>query len=138
LLADRFKLQLRQEEKEFPVYALMVHKSGPKVRPLKDGEASRCTRDNSFICGITTIAELAKSLQYAVGRPVLDKTGLDGKFDILLDFDVYSSRSQTPPPDYDKPSLMTALQEQLGLRLEPQKALFPALAVENIQRTTGN
>jgi uncharacterized protein (TIGR03435 family) len=139
LLADRFKLQLRQEAKrDFPVYGLVVDKNGPKLRPLKDGEVSRCGRDNSFMCGITTTAQLAKSLQYTVDRPVLDKTGLDGKFDVLLDFDTYSSRGQTPPPDYDKPSLASALQEQLGLRLQPQKESFPVLVVESIQRPTAN
>ena len=95
LLADRFKLQFRQEVKETPVFALMVDKNGPKLRPLKEGEASRCGRDNSFMCGIRTTAQLAKSLQYAEGRPVLDKTGLDGNFDVLLDFDTYSIRGQT-------------------------------------------
>lgn len=138
LLADRFKLKLRREARDFDVYALVVDKSGPKLRPLKDGEASGCGRDNSFMCGITTAAQLAKMLQYTVGRPVLDKTGLDGKFDVLLDFDTYASRGQTPPPDYDKPSLVTALREQLGLRLEPQKASFPTLVVENVQRPTEN
>jgi len=138
LLADRFKLKLRRETKDFDVYALVVDKSGPKLRPLKDGEASGCGRDNSFMCGITTVAQLAKMLQYTVGRPVLDKTGLDGRFDVLLDFDTYSSRGQTPPPDYDKPSLVTALREQLGLRLEPRKATFPMLAVETVQRPTEN
>ena len=138
LLADRFKLKLRRETKDFDVYALVVDKSGPKLRPLKDGEASGCGRDNSFMCGITTVAQLAKMLQYTVGRPVLDKTGLDGRFDVLLDFDTYSSRGQTPPPDYDKPSLSTALREQLGLRLEPRKETFPMLVVETVQRPTEN
>jgi uncharacterized protein (TIGR03435 family) len=138
LLADRFKLQLRREVRDFPVYGLLVDRNGPKLRPLKDGEVSRCGRDNSFACGITTTAQLAKSLKNIVGRPVLDKTGLDGKFDVLLDFDTYSSLGQTPPPDFDKPSLTTALQEQLGLRLEPQKASLPVLVVESIQRPTEN
>ena len=138
LLADRFRLQFRQEVKEIPVFALMVDKNGPKLRPLKEGEASRCGRDNSFMCGIRTTAQLAKSLQYAEGRPVLDKSGLDGNFDVLLDFDTYSIRGQTPPPDYDKPSLVRALHEQLGLRLEPQKASFPMLVVESVRRPTEN
>jgi uncharacterized protein (TIGR03435 family) len=90
------------------------------------------------MCGITTIAQLAKSLQYSVDRPVLDKTGVGGKFDILLDFDTYSVRGQTPPPNYDKPSLVEALREQLGLRLEPQRASFPVLVVENVERPTEN
>lgn len=138
LLADRFKLRLRQGAKELSVYELRIDRNRPKLRPLQDGEASQCGRDNSFACGIRTPAQLAKSLQYLVNRPVIDKTGIDGRFDILLDFDVYSSRGQTLPPGFDKPSVFKALQEQLGLRLDPQKTLFPALVVESIQRPSEN
>ena len=92
LLADRFKLRIRNEIKGFSVYHLVVEKKGFLGRPLKDGEVSRCGRDNSFACGFTTIAQLAKVLQYFTGRPVLDRTGVDGSFDLLLDFDTFSSR----------------------------------------------
>jgi uncharacterized protein (TIGR03435 family) len=138
MLTDRFKLQLRREMKEFPIYNLVVDKSGPKLRPLAKGEASRCARDNSVICGMTSTAQLANYLKIFAGRPVMDKTGLDGRYDVLLDFDTYSSRGQTPPADYDKPSLEKALQEQLGLRLVPDKMQLPVLIVESIQRPTEN
>jgi uncharacterized protein (TIGR03435 family) len=52
---------------------------------------SKCTRDNSFVCGLKTPAQLAESLQYFVGRPVLDQIAMAGRFDILLDFDVYAA-----------------------------------------------
>ena len=90
------------------------------------------------MCGIRTPAELASYLKSAVGRPVFDKTGVDGKFDVLLDFDVYSIRGQTPPADYDKPSLTDALHDQLGLRLVPNKVSLPVLVVERTQRPTAN
>jgi uncharacterized protein (TIGR03435 family) len=135
LLADRFKLRLRQETKEFPVYALVVEKNGPKVKPLKDGESGSC---NSLACAIETIAQMAKGLENFAGRPILDKTGLEGRFSLPLDFDVYEARAETPPPDYNKPSLFTALREQLGLRLEPQKAILPALVIASITRPTEN
>jgi len=69
---------------------------------------------------------------------VFDKTGLEGKFDILLLFDVYSIRGQTPPAGYDQPSLYSALQQQLGLRLEQQKTSMPVIVVDSIQRPTEN
>ena len=138
LLADRFKLQLRRETKEIAVYELVIDKSGPKLTPLEDGEKSRCGRDNSFVCGIRTPETLASSLKYLVGRPVIDKTGIDGRYDILLDFDAYTTRGETPPPGYDKQSVFKALQDQLGLRLEPQKMFLPSLVVESIQRPTEN
>jgi uncharacterized protein (TIGR03435 family) len=108
------------------------------MRALKAGEPPPCRRGDSFVCGMTTVAELANWLKYIVGRPVLDKTGVAGRFDLQLDFDIYSIRGQTPPQDYNKPSVFSALQEQFGLRLEPQKAPFPVLVVESIQRPTEN
>jgi uncharacterized protein (TIGR03435 family) len=138
LLADRFGLQLRREEKEFPVYNLVADKGGPKLRPLKEVEPSRCTRDNSFICGIRTTAVLAESLKNIVGRPVFNETKVQGRFDILLDFDVYAIRGMATPPDYDKPQFATALREQLGLRLEPAKRMLPVLVVEKIDRPPEN
>src|SRR6266853_1924352 len=54
LLADRFKLQLREEPRDVPVYHLVVDRSGPKLRALRDGEAPPCRAGGSFICGITT------------------------------------------------------------------------------------
>ena len=60
LLADRFNLKLRRETKEFQVYALVVDKDGPRVRPLKDGEPDTCRMDNSFACGVRTMASWHK------------------------------------------------------------------------------
>ena len=138
LLADRFNLKLRRETKEFQVYALVVDKDGPRVRPLKDGEPDTCRMDNSFACGVRTMASLAQRIKPFAGRPVLDKTGLEGTYDIKLDFDVYELLGTTPPPGYNKPPLAAALREQLGLRLEPQKAPLPLLVIEDVQRPTGN
>jgi uncharacterized protein (TIGR03435 family) len=131
-------LRLRREEREFPVFVLRADKGGPKLTPLKEGENSKCGRDNSFVCGLKTPGQLAKSLQHIVGRPVLDQTGAAGTFDILLDFDVYATRGQAPPGDYEKPSLTTALREQLGLRMEADKAMFPVLVVEKVERPGEN
>jgi uncharacterized protein (TIGR03435 family) len=140
-LADRFKLQLRRDTVAIPVFALVINKGdkgGFKLMPLKEGEASHCGRDNSFACGLRTTADLAKSLQYIVKRPVLDQTNVDGRFDLLLDFDVYAFMDRTPPPDWNKPSLEAALAEQLGLKLVPQQTMLPRLVVESIQRPTEN
>jgi uncharacterized protein (TIGR03435 family) len=138
LLTDRFKLRFHQETKEFSVFNLVVDKSGPKLAPLKDGEKSGCTGTNSNVCGMRTTAQLANNLHHAVGGPVFDKTGIEGNFDILLLFDVYSIRGQTPPAGYDQPSLYTALPQQLGLRLEQQKSSMPVIVVDSIQRPSEN
>ena len=84
------------------------------------------------------MTDLATWLRAIVGRPVLDKTGVAGRFELLLDFDTYSIRGQAPPADYNKPSVFEALKEQFGLRLEPQKAQTQVLVVESIRRPTEN
>ncbi len=141
LLADRFKLKLRRDTAAIPVFALVIDrgdKGSFKLRPLKEGEQSKCTRDNSVSCGMRTTADLAKSLKYFVGRPVLDRTNVDGRFDLLLDFDIYAIMNRTPPADWNKPSLEAALAEQLGLKLVSQQAMLPRLVVESIQRPDEN
>jgi uncharacterized protein (TIGR03435 family) len=138
LLAERCQLRIRQEAKEFPVYDLVVAKGGPKIRAMKPGEQSNCRRDNSAICGIRTMARLADFLTGAARGPVFDKTGIQGDYDLLLDYDVYEGGDQPAPPDYNKPSLSFALQQQLGLKLEPRKASLPVLVIESISRPTEN
>ncbi|HEX3570747.1 MAG TPA: TIGR03435 family protein [Acidobacteriaceae bacterium] len=138
LLTDRFKLQVREETRAFPVYNLVVDKNGPKLTPLKEGEASRCGRDNSFACGMRTPGRLTGVLGTMLGRPVFDKTGIEGSYDVLLDFDVYSAQGKTPPPDYDKPSLTAALHDQLGLHLEPATVSLPVVVIESIERPSEN
>jgi uncharacterized protein (TIGR03435 family) len=138
LLAGRFKLKFHRESKEFPTYGLVVDKNGPKFKTLKPGESQNCSRENTEICGIKTTAELARWLRYSVGRPVLDETGISGEHNMLVWFDTYSIRGQAPPPDYTRPDLFTALREQLGLRLDAQKAPFPILVIDDVQRPTEN
>jgi uncharacterized protein (TIGR03435 family) len=138
LLNERFMLRLHEERRDLPVYDLVVDKGGPKLRRLKDEEPPPCRHIPSAICGLTTTTDLATWLKYIVGRPVFDKTGVDGRFELLLDFDIYSTRGQAPPPDYNRPSVFEALKEQFGLRLEPQKTPTPVLVIESIQRPTEN
>lgn len=138
LLAERFQLKVRHESRVFPVYDLVVTNGGPRIRALKTGDKSTCGRDNSAMCGIRTMSRLAEMLTIWTGRPVFDKTGIQGDHDLLLDFDVYEIRGQPAPPDYDKPTLTVALREQLGLNLEPRKSSLPVLVIEDIHRPDPN
>jgi len=138
LLADRFQLKLRKEERDFPAMALVADKNGPELRALKEGEPSKCSRDNSYVCGIRTPADLARSLKNFVGKPVFDETGVTGRYDILLDFDTDTALGRTPKPGLDKPSLTTALHEQLGLRLESEKLQMKVLVIDDAQRPSAN
>ncbi|HEV2647301.1 MAG TPA: TIGR03435 family protein [Acidobacteriaceae bacterium] len=138
MLVDRFKFKMHTELKNFDVYYLEVDKGGARLSPLKEGEASKCGRNNSYMCGITSPGDLAGSLKYIVGRPVFDKTGIAGRYDVLLDFDTYSAMGRTAPEGYEKPSLQAALHDQLGLKLEPHKEPMPVLVVDSIERPTEN
>jgi len=137
LLAERCELKTHRETREFAVLNLAVAKGGPHLTSLKPGEQSKCNRDNSEICGLQTMAQLANFLRANGGHPVFDKTGIQGNYDILLNFDVFELSGRPAPPGYDKPSLATAL-EQLGLRLVPAKAQIPVLVIDSIQRPSDN
>lgn len=139
LLTDRFQLHLRQETREFQVFNLVVAKGGPKLKPLAEGEKSACARDNSLICGMRTTERLASYLTNTAGRPVFDKTGITGNFDILVIFNPYAGRDNPPSTYYaDQPDMPTALRDQLGLALEPAKETMPVLIVESVQRPSDN
>ena len=142
MLAQRFKLQARIEKRERPVYALTVARRGtlgPNMRSSKctESDAGRapCVARfdrGSIAAGGFSMEWLAVNLRGGAGRPVVDRTGLAGGYDFTLEYAL-----GTPSPDGapdGKPSLFTALQEQLGLKLEPAQAALPVVVVERIER----
>ena len=141
LLADRFRLKLREEAREFQVYALVTGKNGPKIKPLKEGEGGNCGAgwgpNGYFGCKIT-MTEMAGHFEGQLRHPILDHTGLDGRYDVKLAYDEYSANGRTPPPDYDRPSIFDAIQQELGLRLDAQKAPLKVLVIDSIERPTAN
>jgi uncharacterized protein (TIGR03435 family) len=150
LLADRFQLKFHMEEKEMPVYAITIGKAGqhkltpsPVQRPLGGGDFRG---PGAYSGRSATIANLAEALQAVVlDRPVVDHTGLTGRFDFVLrwrpdDFQ-YGGRGATLPkaPDADSlPDLFTAFQEQLGLKIEATKALAPVFIIDAAQKPSAN
>ncbi len=128
LLADRFKLKLHRESKELPIYALVATKNGAKLTESAPGTHGSIGMSQGHLSGKSVpVAALADRLSGAVfqlGRPVLDRTGISGLYDFTLDW----------VPDDSAPSLFTALQEQLGLRLEPQKGSVEVLVVDSMER----
>jgi uncharacterized protein (TIGR03435 family) len=140
LLADRFQLKVRQETRELPVYALVVMKDGPKFKPSKvDGTTIDTGRMRLHIAGSDdTLGILARELAQLLGRPVLNQTGLSGRYDLSLRWapdDVAVSASSSPdlPPD-----IFTAIQEQLGLKLESTKAPVPVLVIDSVNKPSAN
>jgi uncharacterized protein (TIGR03435 family) len=145
LLRDRFQLTLRSDTKEMPVYLLEVGKGGAKLKnsqgapvgsPIKSGAGS--------IVGTgASMADLANDLKERVGsgHPVEDATGLAGRYDFKLEWtpDALSTTAATAPANGDSgPDLFTAIQQQLGLKLEASKRAAPYEVIENVQLPAEN
>jgi len=139
ILAERFNLKIRRDTKVLPCYELVVAKGGAKLKesaPDAPGGYSMNTGSNSsFINGHgMQLTSLAYSLSNTVGRIIVDKTGLTGKYEIDLKW----SPQENPGSDDSGPSIFTALQEQLGLKLEPTKAPVESIVIEHVERPTEN
>lgn len=169
LLADRFNLKAHTETKELPVYALVVAKNGPEIQEAKPGDTypdgfKGAGPDGRGGTGLIhmgpgqitgqgiPIASLAVVLTQKVGRTVLDKTGLTGKYDFTLKWtpeEIQAPMSkgvegggQGPDSashaDSSGPSIFTAIQEQLGLKLESQKGPVESLVIDHVERPSAN
>ncbi len=148
LLVERFALVAKPVTNDRPVYALVIAKGGPKltastIRMGEDGKPVRgdSTRTGSGRVEATegTTAALADMLTDDVGRTVVDKTGLKGKYDYALRWtpdevaDAGTDNGKAPAPP-----LFTAIQEQLGLRLDPDHGPVKGLVVERLEMPSAN
>ena len=152
LLEDRFKMVTHWETRELPVYALVVAtdgKLGPKLK-AHAGDCDRARGDGpppagspTANCGTRTnmtptagkvtgfgisMQTFARNLAGGTGRNVVDKTGLAGSYDLELEFTPDQS------PDTSGPSLFTAMHEQLGLKLDAQRAPVEVLVIDRLER----
>jgi len=158
LLADRFRLIIRDDTVEQPIYTLVLARnSGPlgpgisrsdvdcaEVRrgpPPKPGERLKCGLNigpTSLVGGSQSMSQLAAALSVRVDRTVLDRTGLSGSFTVDLSWrpDEFSATDPVArePDDRNLPSIFTAVQEQLGLRLQPDRGPVPVLVIEGVDR----
>jgi uncharacterized protein (TIGR03435 family) len=155
LLADRFKLAVHWEPKEAQVSDLVIARGGPKMRKWLDTDTGRgftITLNGRQAGGVPgasvptgmTMQEFAEALTNlaAIGvrggsrqQPVIDKTGLEGRYKIALKFSIQ------PPggdQDFEDPDLETALQQQLGLKLETHKGIVKTFLVDHIERPSAN
>jgi uncharacterized protein (TIGR03435 family) len=137
LLGERFHLKFHRETREIPVYALTVARSGPRLKPAAEGETAGMnthpgSKTSQTVATASTMDLLAKYVGNRVGRIVIDKTGLTGVYDFTLTWAPDSAADSTAP------SLPTALQEQLGLRLESQRAPVEVLVIDSISRPSEN
>jgi uncharacterized protein (TIGR03435 family) len=176
MLADRFQLATHVENREQPVYDLVVARSdgrlGPALKPsegdcIAKAAADRATaeatgkpvppppgvfdqsappppcsmRVSDGLEGDATMAFLATLLRGATGRLVVDKTGLSGSYRLALKFDRMAARrgpqTDVQAPDAG-PSVFTAVQEQLGLKLESSRAMRETLIIDRFERPSEN
>lgn len=143
LLADRFKLTVHSEMRELPIYALAVAKGGPKLRVAKDandGPHITARKGHLEAQNVTTaglVNSLTRVLSNELGRIVVDKTNLTGAYDLILNWtpDTGSPEGET---DTSAPSIFTAIQEQLGLKLESVKGPVPVLIVDHAEMPSPN
>jgi uncharacterized protein (TIGR03435 family) len=151
LLEDRFRLAFHREPRELSVYAIVVGNGGPKLTrndTNPDGLPSLLFRGLGVLPALNaSMADLAGVMQAAVlDRPVVDRTGLPGKYDFTLTWTPDESQFagvgvRVPPPPDDPnapPGLFTAIQEQLGLRLESTKAPVEVLVIDRAERPSEN
>jgi uncharacterized protein (TIGR03435 family) len=149
ILTDRFKLAFHREQKEFSIYALTIAKNGPKLkestgspdglRPLIFYLSPRSImlpgRDASM-------AELASAFQRsALDRPVVDKTGLTGRFNFDLEWTPDESQfdgALRGTAESTQPGLFEAIQQQLGLRLEATRGPIDAFVIDRVERPSEN
>jgi uncharacterized protein (TIGR03435 family) len=142
MLEERFKLQVHRDEKIFPVYGLVVAKKGIRFKEVPDTGSHNSNSDNTHYEGrCISMAVFATFLSREVGQPVLDMTGLQGLYDLNLDWvreprTTVDIKSEVPVAQDALPgtNIPTAIQDQLGLRLEGRKAPIEILIVDHIER----
>jgi bla regulator protein BlaR1 len=145
LLADRFRLTLHREAREQPIYALVVGKGGPKLHESpEESTPDRQRNGRRLVYKSTPMSVLTLILSQTVGRPVVDKTGLGGRYDFSLEYapervGTGAAEGREPAPNSDSlPSIFTALQEQLGLKLESQRGPVEFIVVDHAENPSAN
>ncbi len=151
LLADRFKLAFHREQKEFSIYELEVAKSGPKLKSSTAAPDEPAQLISTVYppqrmvlpARNATMGDLASLMQRAMlDRPVVDKTGLTGRYDFDLEWapDETQFGGDVPTASADAPSapLFSAIQQQLGLKLEAARGPVEALVVDKAERPSEN
>ena len=141
LLADRFHLQIHHVSKQLPAWNLVVAKGGPKLKESPAGVTPHMAISANIrivATGISIQSLIDSQLSIAAGRPVFDKTGLNGNYDFTLEWVNRKLSAASDPGLTDGLSLFTALQEQLGLKLESSTAPFDTVVIDHAERPSEN
>jgi uncharacterized protein (TIGR03435 family) len=133
LLADRFKLAIHTETRGLPIYNLVVAKGGPKLGPVQESGSFVNTWNSRIDLQMSnSVSVLAEELSKIVGRDVVDKTGITGRYHLKLKWTPDNALEDSGP------SIFTALEEQLGLKLEPAKGPVQVLVIDHAEMPTAN
>jgi uncharacterized protein (TIGR03435 family) len=152
ILIERFGMKAHHETRDLPVYALVVAKGGPKMTPSTlrpddsagiPGEPGLLTPSRGEETGRGTMMEfLARDLSEELGRKVVDSTGLKGRYDFTLTWTPEESAGamagSSASGAAQGPSLFTAVQEQLGLKLEAVKAPVDVVVIDHLEKPAEN
>ena len=142
LLAERFKLAFHRETRTIPAFVLEVAKNGPKLERAENGESTTHNGRGLIDAKVITMDRFAEVLSRQMDRPVVNHTGLEGSFHVKLEWTPETSKQVTPRPDgaaiESGPSIFTAIQQQLGLRLRSQKAPVEVVVIDYVERPSEN
>jgi bla regulator protein BlaR1 len=147
LLADRFKLALHRETKDFSIYSLVAGKGGPKLHESEAGDMGISSGGKGrTLFKKVSMQLLAQFLSQRLGQTVVDSTGLHGQYDFSLEWVPGEGEPRKKvdgvevplPADSSSPSIFTALQEQLGLKLESTKGPVEILVIDRAEKPSGN
>ncbi len=143
LLTDRLQLKVRRELKDLPEYTLVVDRKGTKLRESGAEQFSMNVRRGTGRVEIAvsrgSMAQFAATLSAQVSRPVQDATGLKGVYDFKLEFAPESLDASASSGSSEFPSVFTAVQEQLGLRLlEQKRGPVEVLIIDHVERPSEN
>ena len=136
LLEDRFHLRWHHQMREMAVYALRIGPGGPKLALAKEGRSGRMQMGDLSVPSLT-MESLCQILEHETRRLVVDQTQLKDSYEIELQWARDAARG-TSEPDTSRPSLFTALQGQLGLRLEPARLAVKVFVIDEVQRAGEN
>jgi uncharacterized protein (TIGR03435 family) len=146
LLADRFKLAVHRETKELPIYALVVGKNGSKLKEAQDLDPSKPEPEGGFTRIQTSISKvwvrwsmaqlvdwLSLTTTQIDQRNVVDRTGLTGIYEFSLMYEPFPAIARP-----DMPDVFTAVQDQLGLKLESRKEPEEVIIIDHLERASEN
>lgn len=145
LLEDRFGLKLHTEKREMARYTLTMAKGGPRMEATKGSpDALPDTRitgngtSRSMQVANVSMADVARNLQGELDRPVVDETGLKGRYDFTVKWLRPDAAPAAEDADSALPGIFTALQEQVGLKVQPSKGEVDVLVIDHVQNPSSN